>query len=109
MKIKFLLAALVAIFGLTAHSFAQTGQWDKNHPRRAQVNSRLKNQNRRINNKVANGKMSKAEGNRLKRNDHQIRHEERSMASQNHGHVTKQEQKTLNQQENLNSRKIRNH
>ena len=79
------------------------------HPRRQQVNARLKNQNERIDKKVDEGKMSKAEGNKLKKNDHEIRQEERDMAKQNGGHITKQEQKTLNQQENRNSRKIKKH
>ena len=38
--------------------------------------------------------------------DRQIRKEERAMASQNGGHITRQEQKTLNQQENQVSREI---
>ena len=109
MKIKVLAIVILAFFGLALPSFAQTGKWDKNHPRRAQVNSRLNNQNRRINNKVKNGQMSKAEAHHLKSNDHKMRQEERDMASQNHGHITKGEQKTLNQQENANSRKIHNH
>jgi hypothetical protein len=79
------------------------------HPRRAEVNHRLQNQNKRIDRKVADGKMSAKEGAKLEKNDHQIRHEERDMASQNGGHLTKQERRTLNQQENQNSRKIANH
>jgi len=35
-----------------------------------------------------------------------IRHEERAMARQNAGHITRQEQKVLNQQENAASREI---
>ncbi len=81
----------------------------EHHPRRAQVNHRLEKQNDRIDHKVADGQMSKKEAHKLRKNDHKIRHEERDMASQNNGHITKQEQKTLNQQENQNSRKIKNH
>ena len=83
--------------------------WDKEHPRREEVNDRLKNQNERIDKKEAEGKMSKAEGNKLKKNDREIRQEEKDMAKQNGGHITKQEQKTLNQQENKNSKKIKKH
>jgi hypothetical protein len=81
----------------------------EHHPRRAQVNHRLENQNDRIDHKVADGQMSKKEAHKLRKNDHKIRQEERDMASQNNGHITKQEQKTLNQQENQNSQKIKNH
>ena len=109
MKIKLLGIFTIAMLAFTAPSFAQTGKFDKNHPRRAEVNHRLANQNRRIDNKVKDGKMSKAEAHHLRSNDHKIRQEERDMASQNHGHISKQEQRTLNQQENHNSRKIRNH
>jgi hypothetical protein len=79
------------------------------HPRKKEVNHRLQNQNNRIHNKVADGKMSKKEAHKLHKEDHQIRQEEKDMASQNHGHITKQEQKTLNQQENKVSKQIKNH
>lgn len=100
---KTILATLV-FFGSIGVSMATV-----HHPRRKEVNHRLENQNKRIDKKVAEGKMSKKEGNKLHHEDHQIRHEERDMASQNHGHITKQEQKTLNQQENHDSRQIKNH
>src|ERR1035441_7347972 len=44
--------------------------------------------------------ITKAQAAKLHHQDHQIRKEERIMASQNGGHITKQEQRTLNQQEN---------
>lgn len=76
------------------------------HPRRAEVNHRLANQNNRINDKVSDGQMSKKEAGKLHQEDRQIRKEEKIMASQDHGHITKQEQKTLNQQENQVSKQI---
>ena len=79
------------------------------HPRRAQVNHRLENQNDRIHDKVEDGQMSKKEAAKLHHQDRQIRQEERDMASQDHGHITRQEQKTLNQQENHVSKEIKNH
>jgi len=87
---------------------ADETQWQKDHPRRTEVNKRLENQNERIHKEVKEGEMSKAKAAKLHKDDHQIRQEERSMASQNGGHITKQEQKTLNQQENAVSRKIGN-
>lgn len=101
--------ALAGIFtlGLAASAMADT-QWQKDHPRREQVNNRLKNQNKRIHRKVANGHMSKAQAAALHKDDHQIRQEERDMAHQNGSHITKQEQRTLNQQENQASRQIHN-
>ena len=80
--------------------------WQKNHPRREQVNNRLANQNKRIKTEVKEGELTKSQGAALHKDDHQIRKEERLMASQNGSHITKQEQKTLNQQENAVSTQI---
>jgi len=102
------LGASALFLALTGAAHAQETKWDKEHPRREEVNKRLENQNDRIHKEVAEGEMSKAKAARLHKEDHQIRQEERAMASQNGGHITKQEQKTLNQQENAVSRKIGN-
>lgn len=100
---------LVALAGIVAcgasNAFADTA-WQKKHPRREQVNNRLETQDDRIHNEVKEGDLSKAQAAKLHKEDHQIRKEERLMASQNHGHITKQEQKTLNQQENAVSKQI---
>lgn len=81
-------------------------RWERSHPHRDQVNDRLANQNQRIHQEVKEGEMSHQQAARLHQEDHQIRKEERLMASQNGGHITRQEQKTLNQQENAVSRQI---
>jgi hypothetical protein len=80
--------------------------WQKDHPRREQVNQRLAHQNTRIKAEVKEGDLTKAQAAALHNEDHQIRSEERLMTSQNGGHITKQEQKTLNQQENAVSKQI---
>src|SRR5579863_106992 len=99
--------AIVAAFAaVTAGSAMAESQWEKDHPRRDQVNDRLQNQNKRIHNEVKEGEISKKQANALHKQDHQIRQEERDMASQNGGHITKQEQGTLNQQENHVSKEI---
>jgi len=103
-------AAIVAIMTLFASAVASSAvaetKWEKNHPRREQVNNRLANQNKRIHQGVKEGEMSKAQAAKLHREDRQVRNEERAMASQNGGHITRQEQKTLNQQENAISKQI---
>ena len=96
------LAALITVAGTAS---ADT-TWQKNHPRREQVNSRLNNQNKRIHNDVKNGTMTKGQAASLHKEDHQVRQEERDMASQNGGHITKSEQHVLNQQENGISKQI---
>ena len=92
------LAAAFAI-GVSGSATAET-QWQKDHPRRTQVNHRLANQNRRIHQEVKEGDLTKQQAAQLHHDDHQIRQEERAMASQNGGHITKTEQKALNQQLN---------
>ena len=96
--------AMSSAFVLSAQ--ASESKWEKAHPRRTEVNKRLANQNKRIDREVKEGEMSKAEAGKLHKDDHQIRQEERDMAAQNGGHITKQEQKTLNQQENSVSKQI---
>lgn len=95
----------MSLAGVASSALAET-KWEQSHPRRDQVNDRLANQNRRIRTEVAEGEMSKGEAAKLHREDRQIRGEERAMARQNNGHITKQEQRTLNQQENAVSRQI---
>jgi len=105
---KFVVIAVLSAFvaGTAGSVMAAEGQWAKNHPRRDQVNDRLENQNKRINQEVKEGEITKGQAAKLHRRDRQIRREERAMASQNGGHITKQEQRTLNQQENAVSRQI---
>ncbi|MDN0082678.1 hypothetical protein QU487_07935 [Crenobacter sp. SG2305] len=91
--------------GFACSAMAETA-WQHNHPRRVEVNHRLANQDHRINREVREGELTHRQAHALHREDHQIRVEERAMAGQNHGHVTKLEQRTLNQQENAVSRQI---
>ena len=64
------------------------------------MNHRLANQNKRIHNDVKDGTLTKSQAATLHHEDHQVRQEERDMASQNGGHITKAEQRVLNSQEN---------
>ncbi len=85
-------------------AFAET-QWERNHPRRDQVNDRLANQNRRINHELKEGE-TRQQANQLHREDRSIRREERTMAKFDGGHITKGEQRALNRQENAPSGQI---
>ena len=105
-KAVILAVASVFVFGAAGNVMAAESNWDKNHPRRDQVNDRLRNQDKRINQERKEGEITKAQAQKLHKKDRQIRKEERIMASQNGGHITKQEQRTLNQQENAVSRQI---
>ena len=96
-KILVLAAATVSLGALTSNAFAET-HWQ--NPRRTEVNHRLANQNRRIHNDVKDGTLSKSQAENLHHEDHQVRQEERDMASQDGSHITKTDQRALNQQEN---------
>ena len=54
--------------------------WQKNHPRREQVNERLVIQNKRIKTEVKEADLSKSQAASLHKDDRQIRQEERLMA-----------------------------
>lgn len=100
------LAALtLALSAVATNALADT-QWQKEHPRREQVNNRLANQDKRIRQERKEGEITKGQAQQLHREDHAIRKEERAMASTNNGHITKTEQRALNQQENQVSKQI---
>ena len=103
--ISYVIAAIGLNFALLGNSYADK-QWNKTHPRRTEVNRRLKNQNRRIDQGVKNGKLTQQQAQELHAEDKNIRNQERGMAKMNGGHITKEEQKTLNQEENRASRQI---
>ncbi|BAP88786.1 putative uncharacterized protein [Burkholderiales bacterium GJ-E10] len=101
-------AAAMAVAGL---AYAQEppqapGTWNQQHPRRAEVNRRLGNQNARINREYRQGEISRQQARRMHRQDHRLRMEERRMARRNHGAITRQQQRRLNRQENGMSRRI---
>jgi len=99
-------AAAVALAGFASNALAAETQWQKDHPRRTEVNDRLANQNKRINKELKSGQINKAQAHKLHAEDHAIRQEERTMASTNSGHITKAEQRALNEQENQVSKQI---
>ena len=98
----FTAATLLAATG----AFAQDGQWDKDHPRRAEVNQRLDNQNQRIDQGEKSGELSPGQAKQLHREDHRMRKEERNMAARDGGHISKRDQAKLNRQENRTSKQI---
>lgn len=100
------LTALVTVFASAAGSAMAETTWQKNHPRREQINNRLNKQNSRIKTEVKEGQITKGQARALHKDDHAIRQEERDMSKQNAGHITKPEQSVLNQQENGVSRQI---
>lgn len=100
------LAVSIAMVGSTITAAMAETPWERNHPRRDQVNDRLQNQNRRINQELREDEISKQQARRLHREDRAIRREERTMSKFDGGHITPAEQKALNQQENAVSGQI---
>ena len=101
------LAGLAAAIGLLLTGAAANAQtWNQTHPRRAEVNARLNNQNNRIRAGVRDGQLTDRQARQLHADDRAIRGEERADASINGGHITRGEQRQINQQENANSRAI---
>jgi hypothetical protein len=90
----------LSLFALATPSLAVT------HPRRAEVNARLANQDRRIHRERKEGDITAAQAKDLHQEDHGIRADERFDASNDNGHITKAEQHSLNQQENSVSQQI---
>jgi hypothetical protein len=104
---RLLTLAFAAVTAATlSHSVLAETQWQREHPRREQVNARLANQDKRIHQERREGELTRSQAAALHKEDRQIRHEEQQMASMNHGHITPAEQRALNQQENAVSRQI---
>jgi hypothetical protein len=102
-----LVAVVGAVLGIgsVASASADTA-WERNHPRREEVNNRLKNQDRRINMERREGEISWRQARYMHSEDNAIRHQERFDAHFNHGHLTRAQQRALNQDENGVSRQI---
>lgn len=96
--------AAIVIAGLTTQ--ASAGAWARHHPRRVEVNSRERVQNKRILHNYRQGNISADEARSLHQDVHGVRQEERADAGLHGGHLSKSELKTLNQDQNGVSREI---
>jgi hypothetical protein len=104
---KFSMVAIALLtLGTSVSSASAETFWQFNHPRRAEVNDRLGFQNYRINQGVADGRITPYQAQQLHGEDYAIRSEERAMAGINGGYITPAQQRALNQQENVVSRRI---
>ena len=70
------------------------------------INQRKVDQQDRIANGVKNGKLTAGQTARLEHQEAGINKEERGMRAQDNGHLTKQDRKTIHQQQNQESRRI---
>ena len=108
MSLKIITAASLLALSLTAlfASSASAMGWRASHPRRAEVNARLNHQDHRINVERREGEITTAQAHDLHAEDRGIRAQERFDASNDGGHITRAEDRSLNQQENAASHQI---
>ena len=103
---KVLTGSLAALLIAGSVVSASASTWAQRHPRRAEVNHRLANQNARIHDERKEGELTKAQAADLHAEDRGIRAQERYDASKNGGHITVAEKRQLNHEENKVSRQI---
>lgn len=82
------------------------GIWADNHPRLAQVRDRRWNQNDRISNGLSDGSLNGCEAADLQARQQQIAQQRECFQQSHGGHITKAEQRQLNQQLNALSQNI---
>ena len=103
-----LLVPALASAGNPGNPIGKPGsKFAKKHPRRNEVNKRVRNQRGRINEGVKDGKLTKDPAQQLRANDRAIKKQEHAEVKANGGTLTKKEKKQLNQEENANSKLIR--
>jgi hypothetical protein len=70
------------------------------------INERKTDQQQRIANGVKSGQLTAGETQHLEKQESAINHEEHAMRQQDNGHLTTQDRKTIQQQQNQESRRI---
>jgi hypothetical protein len=75
-------------------------------PSSATINQRKENQQDRIAQGVKSGQLTAGETSHLEHQEAGINKEEKGMRAQDNGHLTKQDKKTINQQQNQESKRI---
>ncbi|HYK34793.1 MAG TPA: hypothetical protein VEV40_02445 [Alloacidobacterium sp.] len=104
-KSRFLTAALVLSPGVV---LAQSGLATTPTPGKHDydINQRKENQQDRIGQGVKSGQLTAGETAHLEKQESAINREEHNMRAQDNGHLTKQDRKTIHQQQNQESRRI---
>jgi|ERR1700733_11510690 len=100
------IAAVGGSIALIGISSAQAGTWGDYHPRRAEVNDRLADQDARIDRAYFDGRISADQAQFLHGEDRNIRTQERFDTRFDGGDITLAEQQALNQEEDGVSRQI---
>lgn len=93
---------------LTAAPLAAMAQDVPGHTRENEINSRLENQQNRINAGVADGQLNARQAARDSAADARVAREESRDEAKHNGHLTKAEQAKMNRQLNRDSTRIHN-
>ena len=103
-----MIALLAVSFGLATYAQDPGTQSTtiKNHPRVNQVNKRIDNQEKRITTEKKQGEITKQQAHQDRKNLTTVNQEKKDMRKMDKGHLTKKDQKVLNQQLNQNSKSI---
>ena len=103
---NYILLTATLASGVLFSAPAAANRWEHRHPRRDQVVDRVQNQDRRIREERREGDITRAQARALRLSDRSIRLQQRADARANDGHITRAEQRTLNQELNANSNAI---
>ncbi len=107
MKSFLTLACATMLGSLAVPNSASAGlPFFRSHPRVNEVSGRLNNQQGRINNGVASGRLNAQQAGRLQRGDQRIQQRETRDMAMNGGHLTGRETMNLNRAENRQSGRI---
>jgi hypothetical protein len=87
-------------------SGAGPGADDPNHPRVNQINGREQNQQDRIANGMKDGQLTPGQAANLEKGEQRLENNEKRDMAKDNGHLTKQDQRQLNHEENRMSNKI---
>ena len=83
-------------------------QFAKEHPRRAEVNKRVAHQKKQLNQQLKSGKITQAQYDTEMAKLKDVKQQERTDVKANGGHLTKTQQKGLNQELNATHQDIKN-
>jgi hypothetical protein len=103
MKLRNLLVAatgLAIVAGAATTASAYENTWQRHHPYRVQVNHRITNLNRSINEERREGDINAAQAARLHTRVHSIRMQEQHIAANHGSHIGLAGQARLNREEN---------
>ena len=106
MKTLLTTALTLALLAAPAFPFGKGNPHVKGHPRVNEVNGRVGLQRARIAQGEKNGTISKQEAKQLGQERHAFKQEEHTMRKADGGHLTRADQKALNQQLNQRSQQI---